>query len=115
MKKILTATLLLAMVGGQAIAHSGRTDSNGGHNCSQKSKDKELCTGYHYSNDGDLHADLTDEVINPSKVSVKMASEALPAYTNKDCLTVQYKECIRSNIQHQAIVLNTILLFSFWK
>ncbi|TLU61216.1 YHYH domain-containing protein [Thalassotalea litorea] len=31
-----------------ANAHSGRTDVNGGHNCSQKSKDKGLCSGYHY-------------------------------------------------------------------
>ena len=29
-------------------AHSGRTDAKGGHNCSQKSKDKGLCSGYHY-------------------------------------------------------------------
>ena len=28
--------------------HSGRTDSSGGHNCSQKSIDKGLCYGYHY-------------------------------------------------------------------
>lgn len=35
-----------------SFAHSGRTDSNGGHNCSQKSKDKGLCSGYHYHNGG---------------------------------------------------------------
>ena len=29
-------------------AHSGRTDSNCGHNCSAESKRKGLCTGYHY-------------------------------------------------------------------
>ena len=29
-------------------AHSGRTDSTGGHNCSAESKRKGLCTGYHY-------------------------------------------------------------------
>jgi hypothetical protein len=28
--------------------HSGRTDSSGGHNCSDKSIRKGLCTGYHY-------------------------------------------------------------------
>lgn len=33
-------------------AHSGRTDSNGGHNCSEKSQAKGLCTGYHYHNGG---------------------------------------------------------------
>ncbi|MFJ7920751.1 copper amine oxidase N-terminal domain-containing protein [Lysinibacillus fusiformis] len=33
-----------------ADAHPGRLDSNGGHNCSEKSKAKGLCTGYHYHN-----------------------------------------------------------------
>lgn len=31
-----------------AIGHSGGLDSRGGHNCSDKSKRKGLCTGYHY-------------------------------------------------------------------
>ncbi|QGH33174.1 YHYH domain-containing protein [Gracilibacillus salitolerans] len=33
-------------------AHSGRTDSSGGHNCSAKSIAKGLCTDYHYHNGG---------------------------------------------------------------
>ncbi|MBU8877967.1 YHYH domain-containing protein [Bacillus sp. FJAT-29790] len=33
-------------------AHSGRTDSSGGHNCSPKSVAKGLCSGYHYHNGG---------------------------------------------------------------
>jgi hypothetical protein len=33
-------------------AHSGRTDGSGGHNCSQKSINKGLCSGYHYHNGG---------------------------------------------------------------
>ena len=28
--------------------HSGGTDSRGGHNCSESSKRKGLCSGYHY-------------------------------------------------------------------
>ena len=35
-----------------SYAHSGRTDSSGGHNCSQKSINKGLCSGYHYHNGG---------------------------------------------------------------
>lgn len=35
-----------------SFAHSGRTDSSGGHNCSAKSQAKGLCTGYHYHNEG---------------------------------------------------------------
>nr|WP_285855737.1 copper amine oxidase N-terminal domain-containing protein [Paenibacillus camelliae] len=40
------------IVNTSALAHSGRTDSNGGHNCSNKSIQKGLCTGYHYHNSG---------------------------------------------------------------
>lgn len=29
------------------LGHSGGLDANGGHNCSEKSKQKGLCTGYH--------------------------------------------------------------------
>lgn len=67
--------LVFEFTNGQAIAHSGRTDANGGHNCSQKSKDKGLCTGYHYHNDGGLHADITDEIVDHAKVKVKMEHE----------------------------------------
>lgn len=35
-----------------ADAHSGRTDSSGGHNCSEKSQAKGLCSGYHSHNGG---------------------------------------------------------------
>ncbi|MFS1421958.1 YHYH domain-containing protein [Shewanella sp. 10N.286.48.B5] len=50
MNKILLVVVLLALTSTQAFSHSGRTDSNGGHNCSQKSINKGLCTGYHYHN-----------------------------------------------------------------
>jgi hypothetical protein len=46
------ALLLCFVFGSTANAHSGRTDSNGGHNCSAASKAKGLCTGYHYHNGG---------------------------------------------------------------
>ncbi|MDG0791438.1 YHYH domain-containing protein [Cohnella ginsengisoli] len=53
MKKILVfliAVVVLIGTSSSAYAHSGRTDKNGGHNCSAKSKQKGLCTGYHYHN-----------------------------------------------------------------
>lgn len=50
MKKIILASFLLLLVVPTAFAHSGKTDKNGGHNCSQASIDKGLCTGYHYHN-----------------------------------------------------------------
>ncbi|MCR8656717.1 copper amine oxidase N-terminal domain-containing protein [Paenibacillus endoradicis] len=40
--------LSIALLVPTTAAHSGRTDANGGHNCSEKSKSKGLCTGYHY-------------------------------------------------------------------
>lgn len=44
--------IFLLSLSSLSIAHSGRTDSSGGHNCSQKSKNKGLCYGYHYHNTG---------------------------------------------------------------
>ena len=49
--------LSLSLLASYSSAHSGRTDANGGHNCSQASKDKGLCTGYHYHNTGiEIHS-----------------------------------------------------------
>ena len=54
MKKILILMALLLFIPFTELAeaHSGRTDSSGGHNCSEKSKAKGLCTGYHSHNGG---------------------------------------------------------------
>ena len=49
LSKLLLALVFLSL-NTLSFGHSGRTDSNGGHNCSQKSKEKGLCTGYHYHN-----------------------------------------------------------------
>lgn len=52
-KRIAILALLFTFIFGTAsFAHSGRTDSSGGHNCSQKSQEKGLCSGYHYHNGG---------------------------------------------------------------
>jgi hypothetical protein len=48
----LLALILVFSLHNNAEAHSGRTDSSGGHNCSPKSISKGLCTGYHYHNGG---------------------------------------------------------------
>lgn len=53
MKKIIYMVLVCMFVfASVASAHSGRTDSSGGHNCSSKSISKGLCSGYHYHNGG---------------------------------------------------------------
>jgi len=49
----MAALLVLTLAGASpALAHPGRLDANGGHNCSEKSKAKGLCTGYHYHRGG---------------------------------------------------------------
>ncbi|MCL6603671.1 MAG: YHYH domain-containing protein [Paenibacillus sp.] len=53
MKKLILILIALVVFVGtssSAMAHSGRTDKKGGHNCSAKSKQKGLCSGYHYHN-----------------------------------------------------------------
>ena len=47
-KYILTLMAFIFLMPNDLLAHSGRTDSNCGHNCSESSKKKGLCTGYHY-------------------------------------------------------------------
>jgi len=53
MKKLVLLMAMLTLfftTASIASAHPGRLDSNGGHNCSDKSKAKGLCSGYHYHN-----------------------------------------------------------------
>ena len=52
MKNSIKVLLLLVItsLASYSLAHSGRTDAYGGHNCSEKSKQKGLCSGYHYHN-----------------------------------------------------------------
>lgn len=76
--KLITAMLCISLffaLGSLASAHSGRTDANGGHNCSQKSKDKGLCTGYHYHNGGSSSK-------SSSSSSSKSSSSAKSSGTN---------------------------------
>ena len=69
MKKIFVILAAFLFLTSQAFAHSGRTDSRGGHNCSEASKRKGLCSGYHYHNSGSLHFDSTDEVVSINNIS----------------------------------------------
>lgn len=53
MKRLFAFLFLFTIMFSNSVsAHSGRTDASGGHNCSQKSINKGLCTGYHYHNGG---------------------------------------------------------------
>lgn len=58
MKRILFIAAVAGVVMSSGVyAHSGGTDRNGGHNCSQASKEKGLCTGYHYHLNGYAYRD----------------------------------------------------------
>ena len=64
--------LSLTIIASYSLAHSGRTDSNGGHNCSQASQEKGLCYGYHYHNSISKVAPSTNpESVSRSAVSLK--------------------------------------------
>ncbi|WHZ02796.1 YHYH domain-containing protein [Neobacillus sp. YX16] len=84
-KKVFLFTLLfLLLFGTFASAHSGRTDSSGGHNCSEKSKAKGLCTGYHYHNGGGSSTSSGATIVNTEKDCTDFASyDEVVEYWNK--------------------------------
>ncbi|WP_138751967.1 copper amine oxidase N-terminal domain-containing protein [Paenibacillus sinopodophylli] len=68
---IITSILFLSFVmPALALAHSGRTDSSGGHNCSAKSQAKGLCTGYHYHNGGSSSSGSSSSSSSSSSVKI---------------------------------------------
>lgn len=68
---LVTLVLLLSTFAITANAHSGRTDANGGHNCSEKSISKGLCTGYHYHNGGSSTTPAPAPASQPAPVQAK--------------------------------------------
>ena len=70
----------------QIYAHSGRTDSSGGHNCSDTSISKGLCEGYHYHNGGNSSSTQTEAPaanINEKDCSDFATYEEVVDYWNK--------------------------------
>lgn len=77
MNKILLVVAILAF-SNQALSHSGRTDKNGGHNCSQKSVNKGLCSGYHYHGSSKLDAsEMEKQSIHEHDVEQKHSHEEI--------------------------------------
>ncbi|WP_341299401.1 copper amine oxidase N-terminal domain-containing protein [Lysinibacillus sp. FSL H8-0500] len=74
---MLTVCLTTASI---AEAHPGRLDSNGGHNCSEKSKAKGLCSGYHYHH-GDQANDQSSNP-QPPKAAPAPALTKVGVYLN---------------------------------
>ncbi|TCP24904.1 hypothetical protein EV207_1227 [Scopulibacillus darangshiensis] len=68
-----------------AEGHPGRLDSNGGHNCSEKSKAKGLCTGYHYhKGGGESSSDGNSTPSSPSSSTTSTPSSSQQS-SDKDC------------------------------
>ena len=68
MKNLIKVLLLLvvASLASYSLAHSGRTDVYGGHNCSEKSRQKGLCSGYHY------HSNTS--IDQPEKIEIEVSA-----------------------------------------
>jgi hypothetical protein len=90
-KKVFLFTLLFVLLFGTlASAHSGRTDSSGGHNCSDKSISKGLCTGYHYHNGGG-GASSGAAIVNTDKDCTDFANyDEVVAYWNAKGYSATY-------------------------
>ncbi|APH06524.1 YHYH domain-containing protein [Bacillus weihaiensis] len=86
-QKVAVITIVFSILFGSSVyAHSGRTDGSGGHNCSEKSQVKGLCTGYHYHNGGGETTSGSSETSSPESTS---------ASTDKDCSDfASYEEVI---------------------
>lgn len=78
---VLTIFVLVILSSSFAEAHSGRTDSNGGHKCSDKSIAKGLCTGYHYHNGGSSTSSGSNNNYSP-------VTSPKPTYTPQPTLTM---------------------------
>ncbi|MFM9329052.1 YHYH domain-containing protein [Paenibacillus mesotrionivorans] len=79
-RRILVIMLLLSLISPPAItsAHSGRTDSSGGHNCSSASKAKGLCSGYHYHNGGSSSSGSSSSSSSTSGASSPVSKPSSP-------------------------------------
>jgi len=75
---LLFILFLLVVMPTLTSAHSGRTDSNGGHNCSAKSKSKGLCSGYHYHNGGSSNKSTNVSSTSTKITKVKVISNEYP-------------------------------------
>jgi hypothetical protein len=70
--------LLILILPIPVFAHSGRTDSSGGHNCSDSSITKGLCTGYHYHNGGSAPAPAIQQIAPAPTTAPTISPTARP-------------------------------------
>ena len=101
LRNVLSLVIALGLFASSSsvLAHSGRTDSSGGHNCSQKSISKGLCSGYHYHNGGNTS-------LSPSRSTT--SSYSAPKQTQKptyQTVTVLLNG-VQQNYEQPAIIKN---------
>ncbi|MFF2446497.1 YHYH domain-containing protein, partial [Neobacillus sp. NPDC058068] len=90
-EKVIFLFIMFTLALGSSVdAHSGRTDSNGGHNCSEKSKAKGLCTGYHYHNGGSSSGGSSTKV-GSSGGTTQTVPAAKPAGPSQEQIAQQEK------------------------
>ena len=96
------------------LAHSGRTDQFGGHNCSAKSIQKGLCSGYHYHNGGDISLEsepYTTRTVIPAITPIKSpVSVALPVTATQ---TSSLEETEDSPLTKIATI-GVVVLVGYW-
>lgn len=85
-------TVVMVIMSPVTSAHSGRTDSSGGHNCSAKSQSKGLCTGYHYHNSGSKSSSTSSS----SKSSSSSTKKSTKSTTSS---SVKKEEYVKSNVK----------------
>lgn len=84
---VLTIFVLFFISSPFTEAHSGRTDSSGGHNCSQKSISKGLCSGYHYHNGGSSSTKSSSSSTKSSSSSSSSSNYIKSSYAPEPLLT----------------------------
>jgi len=90
--------LILGLLSFDSEAHSGRTDSSGGHNCSAKSVSKGLCSGYHSHNNAS--STKYKNARNKHSYSVKYNRKDWPHWVDydNDCQNSRAEILIRDSI-----------------
>lgn len=88
-------TLSIALFVPTSAAHSGRTDGSGGHNCSQKSINKGLCTGYHYHSGSSAKSSSSSSTSKSTTTTKKSSSSSSSAKT----ITVKKPEYEKSTVK----------------